>query len=428
MSSASAGFAAGFAEVDVTPPVGSMMAAFPLPPDRQARRARGVHDPIKTKALALSDGTTTVCLCATDVILWHTDDVARVRRLVAARGLGVRPEHVLLTATHTHSSGENAYWFGGAPGDAWPEALRRGTADAVERAVRDLAPASLSVAEVEAPFNHNRRVRGEGGRIQQGHEYRPGVTEGVTDPRLTLLHVRRDSGADVYWTHWAAHGVCVGYDNDLFSADYPGALAAALEANVPGGSFLFTNGAAGNLHPHWGLRPDFAASERVGRLLAEKVAEAAVSERPISAVPIELRSLTLRIPNRIDPSLAANPEVVSLALGPVVVAFWPGEPFVEFQLRLRQELPGRTALLVGYANGWVGYLPTADAAREGGYGVDPYPFDPPHYSRTMLPLEAGERLYGATVALLRGESGAPSTGSSAAGDGSPHATAHVGSV
>jgi hypothetical protein len=52
----------------------------------------------------------------------------------------------------------------------------------------------------------------------------------------------------------------------------------------------------------------------------------------------------------------------------------PGEPFVEHQIAFRAKSECANAMLFGYsysAGGvWAGYLPTIQAAVEGGYGAD----------------------------------------------------------
>ena len=78
-----------------------------------------------------------------------------------------------------------------------------------------------------------------------------------------------------------------------------------------------------------------------------------------------------------------------------------GVPFVEFGLRFREACAPAPSVLVGYANGWVGYVPTRAAFEQGGYGVDFYADDPPAYARTMIEPGAGERMLEAMVALGR---------------------------
>ncbi len=62
----------------------------------------------------------------------------------------------------------------------------------------------------------------------------------------------------------------------------------------------------------------------------------------------------------------------------------PGEPFLEFQTRWREQCPVAHCLFAGYANGYFGYLPTIRAAAEGGYGASD--------DETWIEPGAGERM------------------------------------
>lgn len=393
----------GYAEADITPPAGSLMANFPRGPERTPRRALGAHDPLQVKALALSDGQTTVCVCAADVMTWQYQDVAAIRESVAARRPDLPPANMLLTATHTHSSGDNSYLFGGAPDDPWPMELRSKAADAILAALETPQAATLACGQVDAPYNFNRRVTGADGRSKMILEYQPGVTEGPVDSLLTVLRFDRASQPPLLWVHWAAHALTAGLPNDLFTADFPGAMAAHVEAQWPGSAVVFTQGAAGNLHPKWCMRADFEMTERVGSLLAAKALEAADSAQPVDGSPIALRRTTVSYVNRVDPSIPSSAEVVCLDLGGIVMGLLPGEPFVEFQLQFREALDGRVALLLGYANGWIGYVPTQESYAQGGYGVDLDTRDAPQYSRTKVPPGMGERLLGELLQLAAGD-------------------------
>ena len=52
----------------------------------------------------------------------------------------------------------------------------------------------------------------------------------------------------------------------------------------------------------------------------------------------------------------------------------PVELFCEIALRVRDDSPFRHNFFFGYMNGWLGYLPTAQAFKEGGYEPRTSPF------------------------------------------------------
>jgi hypothetical protein len=59
-----------------------------------------------------------------------------------------------------------------------------------------------------------------------------------------------------------------------------------------------------------------------------------------------------------------------MQIGPLVLVGIPGELFVEYALEMKQrvrQLTDRPMMLVGYANGYIGYLVTPRAIATGGY-------------------------------------------------------------
>ena len=63
-------------------------------------------------------------------------------------------------------------------------------------------------------------------------------------------------------------------------------------------------------------------------------------------------------------------EVQVLRLGDLMLLGLEGEIFVRYQLDLEQRVVGRRLILCGFANGCIGYVPTADEYPRGGYEVD----------------------------------------------------------
>ena len=51
--------------------------------------------------------------------------------------------------------------------------------------------------------------------------------------------------------------------------------------------------------------------------------------------------------------------------------FLPGEPFVEIALAIREASPMAFTAVVGYADDYIGYIPTDRAFTNGGYEIGP---------------------------------------------------------
>jgi len=381
----------GTAVVDITPPPGSLMACFPRKPERTARRAEGAHDPLQAKVLCLADGSETVALCACDLTLLNAADVNRIRATVGGDVSAMRGARLIFTATHTHSASETAYLFGNTPDDPWIEEMDRRIAAAVVRAHEAMQPARMAVGRTRAELAHNRRVRRTDGAMGMAYDFRAGVTVGPSDPEVIVLRFDDERGralALVY--NFAAHALTVGPRNLLYTADFPGVANARIEERLPGATALFLNGAAGDQHPRQSMREGFEVMREVGELVAETVLAAAADASETACPQLAFATDLLHFPNRADNALQVEVEISCVRLGPVAMAFVPGEPFVEFQLRFKEAVAPAVGLFAGYANGTVGYMPTTEAYAEGGYGVALCTSDPPELCRTALPPGAGE--------------------------------------
>lgn len=238
--------------------------------------------------------------------------------------------------------------------------------------------------------------------------------------------------------------------NYVISADFPGVYASAVEAALPGAVAMFLNGASGDVNPPAmnGIRTTRACGlslagetlKLLGSLMVDRVNAASTTFRinwcekalnlPLGQLPSKEELLTniaeyearlnvlrssshgetrglsaLRewalgcvreieggepVPHR----HAANVQTVNL--GDAAWVFIPGELFVELGRKIKQSSPFSHTHVVGYANGWVGYLPTVDAVALGGYEPTAYRY---WQSRPLVP-EAGEIIVREAISQL----------------------------
>ncbi len=397
---------AGVATVDITPAMTATssvpMGCFPIKPPHQVRLAEGVHDPLLATALALGVDDAGLILVAVDVPMIRREQLKTVRQLVAQRDATVPVERIILAASHTHHSLDTCYVFG-TPRDhprlvVWQEQL----AQVIVQAWRQREAVTLETGFAGADLAHNRRVLSRDGKWGMVYDRQPGVTTGPTDPQTAVWLLRRHDGSPLALLfQYAAHALAIGPRNRLFTADFPGRARQVIAAQLPGVTPLFVNGAAGDVHPYRSMKEDFSAVEEVGVALGQAVAEAVPALMPLCGQGLQFAARTLSFPNRMDPTLTVEVELQAARLGDWLLLTVPGEYFVEFQLQLKQALAPMSVLLIGYANDWPGYIPTRQAFAQGGYGVDPFPNDPPQYSRTALPPGAGEAIYTALLQLAQ---------------------------
>ena len=81
--------------------------------------------------------------------------------------------------------------------------------------------------------------------------------------------------------------------------------------------------------------------------------------------PIRVASTVVSLPGkqgRIDA------ELMAMMIGPYLLLTMPGEPMVEYGFKLEKAIADRAIpIIIGYANGHVGYIATSDAYKVGGY-------------------------------------------------------------
>lgn len=69
-------------------------------------------------------------------------------------------------------------------------------------------------------------------------------------------------------------------------------------------------------------------------------------------------------------------ELHGIRVGPAALVGFPGEPFAEIGVRVKAGSPFAHTFFSGYANDYLGYLPTSEAYPDAGYEVDTSPFLP----------------------------------------------------
>lgn len=69
-------------------------------------------------------------------------------------------------------------------------------------------------------------------------------------------------------------------------------------------------------------------------------------------------------------------EIWAMRLGEMGIVALPGEVLVEIGMQIKQRSPFPVTMVVSLANGYIGYLPTDNACREGGYEPNWSPVGP----------------------------------------------------
>ena len=362
---------AGAARVEITPPVGIKMTGY------AARKsgATGVHDPLFARVVVLRDDHVSVAIVAADLAVFCLERV--VSEAKEKWGL----DHVILSATHTHS-GPNTW----EPSEWRTEAEDKIIA-AIGEAAESLFPARLSWARdvLESHYMpHNRRFVRPDGSVTMMWDNPKRLPTKPVDKRVSILRVDDETGKPrILMVHYACHAVVLGAQNVLISADYPGAMANHVEKELgPQCMAMFLQGAAGDIDPfemNLGGEYGFEIVRKTGISLAEGALRLAKKTEPLrrengSMMKIKESVVTLTFRNEDEKTQERGVMAVVLG-GQLALAAIGGEPFVGHQLYLDEKTRPVPAILLGYAFFGAGspkwyYIPTEEATRTGGYGAD----------------------------------------------------------
>jgi hypothetical protein len=413
-------FRAGAYAQDITPqkfPI-SVNGGFQ---DRQAVRA---HDPLHARCLVLEDGRTKLALVVVDSCMIPREILDKAKAL-AEKKTGIPANHMLISATHTHTAPTVAAVFQSEPDPDYVSFLTERIAEGIVQAHARLAPAQIAWGVAEEPHHvFNRRWKMKAGVIHRdpfggtSDQVRmnpprasPDLLEpaGPTDPRVTVLSVQTAQGEPLaLYANYSLHYVG---DMPPLSADYFGVFAALVRTKLNAGPnfvAMLSNGTSGDINNINFREP--APKRQPGeqsRLVAEAVAQAALlavqkatyrSDVRLAVVNRELK-LAVRKPTaedvrraegilaRVQDKVLRTPEEVyaretvllakypeevmvplqAMRIGDAALAAIPCEVFVEIGLELKRTSPFPVTAVVSLANGYNGYLPTPEHHALGGY-------------------------------------------------------------
>ena len=385
-------FRAAVAKVDITPSADKWLAGYP------ARKSTGIHDHIFHRIVALDDGRTQFFLISSDLCLFASSLYDEVTAQLK-RETGIEPIQVWWTVTHTHSAPEVGPHgllklmmperYNHEPDQEYTALVEKLLIDGIKEARAKLAPARLAVGTGFSAANINRRARDVNGHISLGLN-----PDGPTDRQIGLIRLEHPDGTPIALiANYSMHGTALGQENTLIAGDAPGTVAAYVEQKI-GAPMLFINGAAGNLAPIYTVQPSFNVFHitEFDVLLGDRILAANNSlAMATSQVRLRASESVVETPRRAglgwDQSLgnylrAARGQAGVIRM-PVRflfinddVALWsaPVELFCEISINVRDHSPYPHTFYFGYANGWLGYLPTRQAFPEGGYETQTNPF------------------------------------------------------
>jgi len=410
---------AGIAKVNITPFVGVELGGY----GARINPSQGIYDDLFSKALILDDGEKRIAIITNDLLAFDHEFIVEVGELIQNQ-VGIDKENIMITVSHTHSGPVTSFGLQstGRKDENYVQILQKKIVGAVYMASRSAKEAKVGAGKGEVrDVSFNRR------RCKKD-----------IDPELGIIRVDDiDGNPMVFLTNYACHGVILGPKNLFISADYPGAMQKFIE-KAKGGMAMFTQGACGDIDPlvncyAWG-EGTFKNTEQMGTILGAEAIKIGEQIKTTSQARLEAKSKMIKLPTEKLPSLKEAQEMVDkykrklnklnkkshlidrqtmrmnldwaqrlvnivkkdrdkngimaeiqiLSINETVLVGISGEVFMEIGLDIKKESDFENTFIISYANGCVGYIPTEEAFREGGYEPKeafkwygyPFPFVP----------------------------------------------------
>lgn len=434
----------GSARVDITPPLSIPYLSF-YP---RQEPFKDVHDRLHARALVADNGRARLAIISVDslgisrdVLGPKRDFLAEFRRKIEQR-TGVPAAHVMLAATHAHSTPQTTHitrLLDCKEAGPWLEMFMEQLAAAVMLAASRLSPATLRSGVGEARgIAWCRRIIGKDGKVYRLPN-RPPDDQVVSEPRDDRVGVIAAQGEG--WRgalmNFTCHPTTV-QAQPVMSADYPGVACELVERAMEGVPCLFLQGAAGNVNPvrHTTSFDDVTV---YGQTLAREAIKVLSNAKPMSDT-LAVASETLMLPTRTDLppreetfrefertkkaiadtktdadrkkaiaafrgwnekkrllDLGTDPvpcELQVMRLGDAIIAANPGELFCDYGLEIKSRSPAPLTFVSAYTNGYIGYLPVPEAWKQGGYEPSQGPW-------TRCGPDAGRTVTDKTLELIR---------------------------
>ena len=418
------GLRAGAAKSNATPWLGVSIAGH-----MSDRIATHIHDELHARCLVLDNGQTKAAIALVDSCMVPRD-VFDAAKAEAAQHTGIPAAHMVMAATHTHTGPCSTPVFQSDPDEEYKRFLASRIADGIRRADNNLQPARFARGSCRVPGEvFNRRWYMKAGTVPPNpfgdtsdtvKMNPPRASEGLikpegpTDPEVAFLAFETPEGKPIaLLANYSLHYVG-GAGGGHISADYFGYFARYMEKMLNAADCqapfvaMLSNGTSGNINNiDFTKQSERKAQYEQMRHVARKVAEAVHAAYPglnwqdaavLDAAQREI-SLGVRLPApgeveeakavvaaaegpqmrglkeiyaRETVLLSAYPDTVDLILqvlrvGDTAIAAIPCEVFVEIGLAIKEATPLKDAFTISLANGYNGYLPTAEAHTHGGY-------------------------------------------------------------
>ena len=417
---AQAEFQAGAVVVDVTP---EKLPVF-VNGGMRSRSLSKINTPVNARAIALSDGDTRIAIMVVDSCMMPRPLLDEVKKKVSDK-MGIPSDHILISATHTHSAPSCMGALGTDADPNYVPFLKKKLVEALELAFTKLQPAKIGFAKADAAeFTALRRwIRRPskiindpfGNPTGRANMHSGSVWDNVTgesgpeDPDLSIISIQSTAGKPIailgnFSMHYFG-------DRDI-SADYFGLFSEGLKKKIAQDENfvgIMSHGCSGDIwrrdytkpKEQWNTKQtiqeytngllgialqayenieyrqdvDLAMSERrmtlkyrvpdLQRLQwAQKIMEKVVDRLPTTLEEVYAREQII-LHQRQQTEIVMQ----GIRIGNIGIATTPTETYAITGLKIKAASPLPHNIVIELANGGDGYIPPPEQHLFGGYNT-----------------------------------------------------------
>ncbi|MCJ8331013.1 MAG: AAC(3) family N-acetyltransferase [Lentisphaeria bacterium] len=279
-----------------------------------------------------------------------------------AQHMSISAENITIVSTHTHYGphiGSDLLWGKKSYRDErYIDELVHRVTGAVRMASKQAIPVTVRQLTRKVDIGAiNRRIPVKNGSVSYAHN--AGLTPtGPISKDFTMLFFHDPAGKLIAGAgHYNCHPIFTDPAAQVITSEYPGIFSTEVEKELgPESVICFLPGAQGNQMPRL-FADGYQGAKDAGLKLSQcylknckKVGE------PMKELASETQFLVLK-----KATIELSAHLQALRLGPVILGLTGGEMDLELIAYFRKKSGLENALLVGYANDFIGYLPVKAA-------------------------------------------------------------------
>ena len=280
----------GYARKCITPKESVPLSGYG---NSTSRMSQSVVSELYITCCAFSDGEhPAVLLFSLDHLMAKQSIFDPIRQQIAEEA-GIPFDHVLFSATHTHSGPDLSAQHESI--DRYIPFMKEQIYASAREALADLKNATISIASNKSKYlscvRHYMTESGEyrGVNLNVYHESPIAYCTSEPDPHIQLVKFTREGGKDVIIANWQTHPHLTGFGKADLSSDFIGVMRDEMEKALDC-EFVYFSGASGNLtinnfNKKLPIITDYLEH---GKELARLALEALANAQPVAAGPVEL--------------------------------------------------------------------------------------------------------------------------------------------